>query len=239
MGRRRKRKLKKKIKKFLIIFLIILVIVISTNICFKPNKKEHTTNKKSITIEDKINNDCKKIDYCKKNNLKRYVSYYNKNKDLSIEDIITRVNLDLDYDFYDHTSKTPYLNTDYIMLDYPDKVNGERSDWKSEYSSITNDLKRIITYKKWDKVVTHNKEGEYGHIHHKMTNKIVTGISTDNLYYFGKYYRKPKNLNKIDNEIIEKKKYIAKNLYKSQIKVLEGMSQMYPYENITKYEDWK
>ena len=46
-------------------------------------------------------------------------------------------------------------------------------------------------------------------------------------------------LNKIDNEIIEKKKYIAKNLYKSQIKVLEGMSQMYPYENITKYEDWK
>ena len=68
-----------------------------------------------------------------------------------------------------------------------------------------------------------------------MTNKIVTGISTDNLYYFGKYYRKPKNLNKIDNEIIEKKKYIAKNLYKSQIKVLEGMSQMYPYENITKY----
>ena len=132
-----------------------------------------------------------------------------------------------------------YLNTDYIMLDYPDKVNGERSDWKSEYSSITNDLKRIITYKKWDKVVTHNKEGEYGHIHHKMTNKIVTGISTDNLYYFGKYYRKPKNLNKIDNEIIEKKKYIAKNLYKSQIKVLEGMSQMYPYENITKYEDWK
>ena len=90
-----------------------------------------------------------------------------------------------------------YLNTDYIMLDYPDKVNGERSDWKSEYSSITNDLKRIITYKKWDKVVTHNKEGEYGHIHHKMTNKIVTGISTDNLYYFGKYYRKPKNLNKM------------------------------------------
>ena len=77
-----------------------------------------------------------------------------------------------------------YLNTDYIMLDYPDKVNGERSNWKSEYSSITNDLKRIITYKKWDKVVTHNKEGEYGHIHHKMTNKIVTGISTDNLYYF-------------------------------------------------------
>ncbi len=46
-------------------------------------------------------------------------------------------------------------------------------------------------------------------------------------------------INKIDNEIIEKKKYIAKNLYKSQIKVLEGMSQMYPYENITKYEDWK
>ena len=116
MGRRRKRRLKKKIKKFLIIFLIILIIVVSTNIYFKANKKEPTTNKKSITIEDKINNECKIIDYCKKNNLKRYVSYYNKNKDLSIEDIITRVNLDLDYDFYDHTSKTPYLNTDYILV---------------------------------------------------------------------------------------------------------------------------
>ena len=53
----------------------------------------------------------------------------------------------------------------------------------------------ILGYKKWNKIVTHNPEGEYGHIHHKMTNQIVTKECkkkdlTKNLYYFAHYYKK-------------------------------------------------
>ncbi len=123
LGKRRKRKLKKKIKKYFIIFSIILVIIISAvlfnnaNIktSTKTSNKQNSTNNK-INIEDKINKKCKKIKYCNKKYMTRYINYYNKNKDLSIEDIITRVNINLDYNFYTHTTKTPYLNETYILV---------------------------------------------------------------------------------------------------------------------------
>ena len=75
-------------------------------------------------------------------------------------------------------------NDKYIMLGYPDKTNGKRDNWNSVYDSITNDLKKIIEYKDWELVVTHNPDGEYGHIHHKMTSSIVTSLYDGNLYYF-------------------------------------------------------
>lgn len=135
-----------------------------------------------------------------------------------------------------------YTNDDYIMLNYPDKVNGERSNWSIEYSNIKNDLERIIGYKRWDIVLTHNPKGEYGHIQHILTSNIVTDISDkNNLMYFGKYYKNnklPSNLKKIDNNILDKKKYVINNFYKSQKNVLNGMSHMYSYEKIISYREW-
>ena len=138
-----------------------------------------------------------------------------------------------------------YTNDELIMLDYPDKVWGQRSDWKNEKKQITKDIKTILKYKDWTQVVTHNPDGEYGHEQHKMTSKIVTNIYgiNDNLYYFGKYYTK-KTLNKLDKETTIEAKTLkdkTKNLlpiYKSQNFIDKKFGHMYPYEDWVKSTDW-
>ena len=117
---KRKLKLKSWVKWLLLILLIIITItVVSIN-----NKNNGNKNTKETFKVDKIkskNNDtlkakCKKISYCNLKYLDRYKSYKNSNKDLSDENIITRVNLGLDYSFYTHTKETPYLNKEYILV---------------------------------------------------------------------------------------------------------------------------
>ena len=79
-------------------------------------------------------------------------------------------------------------NDKYIMLGYPDLTKGKKDDWSKVHVNIKSDLEKIINYKNWEMIVTHNPYGEYGHIHHIMTNRMVTELSDkDVLYYFGYY----------------------------------------------------
>lgn len=139
-------------------------------------------------------------------------------------------------------------NDKYIMLNYPDKTNGERDNWQTSYEDITLDIEKILNMRDWKLIVTHNEKGEYGHIHHIMTNSIVTSVyeksnlqSTD-LYYFGTYYKENKIKNYQD-ELIEisadnykEKKDIIYKYYTSQSNVADGLSHMFKYENWIKYE---
>ena len=62
-----------------------------------------------------------------------------------------------------------------MILSYPDLLaNGQRSTWTTECTSIAKDLNTVLKYKHWGMVATHNPNGEYGHIQHKMTSKLVT-----------------------------------------------------------------
>lgn len=137
-------------------------------------------------------------------------------------------------------------NDKYVMLGYPDKVLGIRSDWKEEYNSIYFDLQEIILMKDWDLIVTHNASGEYGHIHHILSNKIVLQIFSDkdlknSLYTFGKYYKKSKlkklteEPNRISEELLDKKKNLI-NIYKSQEFIKKMFGHMNPYENWEKVD---
>ena len=134
----------------------------------------------------------------------------------------------------------------YIMLSYPDKTNNKRDDWSKVYSNIEKDLEKIMKLKKWKTIVTHNSDGEYGHIHHKMTHNIVKSIYDNGevegtLYFFGKYYNK----NNIElykdtlEEISPKNKDIKINkmieVYKSQSFIKSYFNQMFEYENFQKY----
>ncbi|MCD8027731.1 MAG: Ig-like domain-containing protein [Erysipelotrichaceae bacterium] len=127
-----------------------------------------------------------------------------------------------------------------IILSYPDKVNGERSNWSNDKDDIIKDLEFVINYKDWDQITTHNQEGEYGHIHHKMTHDLVTSITKNagqlnKLYYFGKYYAKnnlPNNLeSNISKEYIDKK-YQAYKIYASQAKTISK------FDHMTIHEHW-
>lgn len=131
-----------------------------------------------------------------------------------------------------------------LILSYPDKVAGERSEWKHLKNSITKDLTLILSIRDWELVVTHNPEGEYGHIHHKMTNALVTSVCknanyTDKLMYFGKYYGKnevPEDLDAIDSEALKKKEENL-TLYVSQTKTIAKFAHMIPHEQWQAYKD--
>ena len=118
---KKKLKLKKFIKWILLILIVIItIIIVSINNNNKNTKETLKINKTKNSDSFKIK--CQKINYCNLKYLDRYKSYLdwnfvsNSNKDLTDEDIITRVNLGLDYSFYTHTRKTPYLNKEYILV---------------------------------------------------------------------------------------------------------------------------
>lgn len=133
-----------------------------------------------------------------------------------------------------------------IKLGYPDNPDGVVSDWEDYKEDITKDLDEILTMKKYDKIVTHNPQGEYGHKQHIMTNHIVTYLVNkenlvDELYYFAKYYTKNEmdlsnnarfpiqNYNKKMNEMVK--------LYKSQSFIQTSFSHIMPSEQWQKYTD--
>lgn len=133
-----------------------------------------------------------------------------------------------------------------IKLGYPDNPGGIVSDWEGYKEDIAKDLDEILTMKKYDKIVTHNPQGEYGHKHHIMTNHMVTYLVNkenlvDELYYFAKYYTKNEmdlnsnvkfpiqNYNKKMNEMVK--------LYKSQSFIQTSFSHVMPSEQWQKYTD--
>lgn len=133
----------------------------------------------------------------------------------------------------------------FIALGYPDKIFGKKNDWKFFYEAIKDEVEIILNSNDWDKIVTHNPLGEYGHIQHIKVKEIVTDLYKENnysskLYFFGKYYSKKKlskvesSLVPISDELYNKKKEIIE-LYASQKKVKEGMEHMFRYEMWEEY----
>lgn len=130
-----------------------------------------------------------------------------------------------------------------IILNYPDYNNQHKVDHWTRYSrKIKSDLMTLLTYKDWKEVVTHNEEGEYGHIHHKKTHKFVTecfqkaGLTDAKLEFFGKYHynRNYKGKSQYSKKEIKRKEQILK-LYKSQKRNVKKLSHMNAYENWTVY----
>ncbi len=137
-----------------------------------------------------------------------------------------------------------YTNDKYLMLGYPDKTNGERDNWDDHRANISKDIEAIVNLKDWNIIVTHNPDGEYGHQHHKMTSSLTTGVvTTDNLYYFGKYHSKKAIINYYDEMAPINDKYISDkrklvSFYKSQDFIQTMFDHMYSYEDWIKATEW-
>lgn len=137
-----------------------------------------------------------------------------------------------------------------LILDYPDKELNIRSRWFGYEDDIKRDISTVLAYKDWSQIVTHNPDGEYGHIHHKKVSRFVTqelrtlepdgsGILTDGvLWYFGKYYTKEEldgagmqdQLVKAEDSLLARKEEML-NEYVSQTKVIrKTFDHMLPYE---------
>lgn len=122
--KRKKRKIKIKKKNFTI-FIILVVITIFLGIKWinlltnslkapKENKetKEQDTKKETSTKE----NESTKLDYYNENYEKRYQNYQKKNKNLSSEQVIKDVNMNLDIEPYEETKEAKNQNTEKILV---------------------------------------------------------------------------------------------------------------------------
>lgn len=140
-----------------------------------------------------------------------------------------------------------------IIMYYPDLVsNGwgamQKDQWKSCRENIREDLDVLLTYKNWTEIVTHNPDGEYGHIHHRLTSRLVKAAARQNtamkkLYYFGTYYKKYQ-LPRAKKHLVQLswKTRTSKNrmcsVYQSQSGVIQTLSHMLPYENWIPASEW-
>lgn len=113
-------------KRITLILILILIGIIIFSIT-KTYESRIISNEKLEEID--AYTPFKNIDNFKLANKERYVKYYEKNKNLSYEKIVTRVNIGLDYDFYDYitladTSKGILVLTNkYLKLDENYKPN--------------------------------------------------------------------------------------------------------------------
>ena len=140
-----------------------------------------------------------------------------------------------------------FTNNSGIILNYPDRLNNITDDWSEVKYGILKDLSTILTYKNWEKIVTHGPDGTTGHIHHRKISEYVTETSKkynkyNNLYYFGKFYKFnqiPKNLPRIsDIEYEYKKKEVEIHKHEKKI-IYVRWFHMLPYENWILATKWK
>lgn len=124
--------------------IIITCIFLGTIICVFTNIKvfSNEKSKKSENINGKLeqlNNIHKKINYFKEDYIDRYLSYKKKNKNLANQDIVLRVNIGLDQDFYTNVIETPNQNSIQVLVNkfyYLDKnyVPGNLEEIDNNYS---------------------------------------------------------------------------------------------------------
>ncbi len=140
-----------------------------------------------------------------------------------------------------------------IILSHPDNTKDkEQYYWDYDQLSVQSDIRLLLNYKKWDTVVTHNPEGEYGHYHHKRVNRYTTNLYKEKpdvckrFMYFGKYY-KPEQMTPVVLSTLAK---TNDELFDIKVKMLEEYESKHwtcftwlwhiqPYENWVYYEDWK
>lgn len=149
----------------------------------------------------------------------------------------------VDYRVQEFKNVMNVLGDDYLMLSYPDLVKGVKSDWKDQWNDINKDINKILSLKDWENVVTHNPEGEYGHIHHKYTSSIVTShAKKDRLLYFGKYYLgeipNADELYYLSDEEFKFKTESVLPLYSSQNAAVHSLYNMIHYEDWISYNEW-
>ena len=144
----------------------------------------------------------------------------------------------------------------HIILDYPDirkdwVTNGQYAYEMDLYSTCKNamqeDIEILLNYKKWDEVITHNPDGEYGKLHHQMVSDMVTKVfqkslkGKSKLYYFGHYYKKGEQIpgNKISEGNLQIKERLVNEYQPTAKGAIEAFGHMIPYENWVLAEDWK
>ena len=138
------------------------------------------------------------------------------------------------------------------ILDFEDTLYPANLDGVEDDRAISA-IFRLVNSRQWDKIVTHNPIGEYGHPQHKFIFdrvKIAVDISSN----VNGFYVFDKSTKKLDKDKLEMKMELL-TLYKSQQSIInqllnnegrwfisdDSTTNYIEYENIIKYDedDWK
>lgn len=148
--------------------------------------------------------------------------------------------------YWEFKNAMKITNTPNMILDYPDFQHGHRIDWAPYEKDIQRDVQKLLAYKNWKEVVTHNPYGEYGHQHHMGTSDIVTHVAnrdgfSKRLFYFGLYYKDPATLPVMQPEnahwMLQKQKMFLP--YHRERNTIKKHQLMHPYEQWIRAADWK
>ncbi len=99
--------------KKIILFCSFILLILSLGFIFR-----HYTivNSKDYKNKQYLNHLEEKFTYYTPKHAQRYIDYKQTHLNLSDEDVVTRVNLGLDKEFYTNTIESPYKNTNYILI---------------------------------------------------------------------------------------------------------------------------
>ena len=87
------------------------------------------------------------------------------------------------------------------------------------------ELLRVLRERDWKKIVTHNKQGEYGHPRHRALHDVLNHLRPEILWQFDK------GKERLETSLLHNKRDLLK-VYKSQREVLDWFSPW--YETIVK-----
>lgn len=118
-----------------------------------------------------------------------------------------------------------FIGCKYKIFNFKDS---QYIEWDEK--KVLKKINKFLKIKKWKKVITHNREGEYGHIQHKQLNKIIRNLKLENIYTSNSEEPLVKMKNKLSNSEYEKKVGLANKFYKSQIFVFKNMNEYVRYE---------
>lgn len=99
-----------------VLILFIVVGILSTTKVLSKEKDNNKTNSDIITKYQELGNIHKKINFFKNEYLDRYILYKKKNKNLSNYDIVLKVNIGLDQEFYTNIQKSPNIDTNQVLV---------------------------------------------------------------------------------------------------------------------------
>lgn len=144
------------------------------------------------------------------------------------------------------------VNQKNMILNYPDVKKYNKSGkydadlYTTSERGMRKDIRTVLSYKKWKKVVTHNPFGEYGKFHHQRVSAYVSSefdklkLKDVSLYYFGRYYDAGQTIpgEKLPEEDVARKNELIQMYLPTAKGAIKAFGHMIPYENWIKKEDW-
>lgn len=128
--------------------------------------------------------------------------------------------------YNDHVRQKEFINSmNFIGIKEYEHWTGFKGGEDYNKEELQKELIRVLKERDYKKIVTHNKEGEYGHPRHRACHNLLANLASKNLWCFDKG-------KKLEKKMIQKKSELLK-IYASQQKILEWFNPW--YEKISKF----